>query len=475
MNWARTTCRLLAAAAALAAVAACPRQPQVSSFEPPPEKRGDLGLEPADSSGLSPVAFLDESFVVTSRELLYSAEGRMVKYAGYYGSPGRVLFLSVPFDLERTEERAGPLYLVNAEDISEIFQLKDADLVLDVKSAAFGGFIYHKLTEQAPVAEGDQKSLVPHDPSAEYSLQAHLLQLDGTDVPLLEDNMIVADSFADGRLLAGRIVGVTPFHGHFGIGQPRGWALFSPRGEAEVEFDYKPLLSPDCKVALDVVRHYDAEDYSTSVFALYSGEPGASVSALTLLYSCPYFITLEEQRWNPVAVFIGPSTLLVSRFVPVSTGSTAVPNTSGHLTLDRLETDTRAASVLMQVASPHFSVLAPVNSPVFLWLSRGGPEQQFTYSLGATAVDGSKQRVLARGLSGQALQLAGIDFASGRLLLIEQNATGGGYSVIREFMLAESPPAPPGGEEQEESPGVEEEPAEAASGPPPITVPLKGA
>jgi hypothetical protein len=476
----RTTCLWTLALALTAVVTACPQREQKPAVEPPPEKRADLGEKVASPPALSPVAFLDESFAAVSRELFFSADGNMVKEAAYFGGSGRALFLSVPFDLERTDERAGPLYLVNTTDVTQTFQLKDAELVLNFAAAKSGGYIYHKLLEQvSPSAEEEeQKSLVPHEPSVGYTLQARLLKTDGSDAPLLEENMMVGDSFADGRLLAGRIVGVTPFLGHYGVGEPRAWTLYSPEGEAQLEFDYKPLLSPDCTIALDVVRHYDTGNYEESVFAIYSGEPGKSVADLSLLFSSPYFITLEEERWNPIAAFIGPSTMLVSRFVPVQSEGSVVPNTSGRLTLEKLDVGTRVTSVLMQLASPHISILMPPDSPVVFWLSRKPGTGERSFTLGVTAIDGSKQRVLAESLSAQRVELAGVDFASGRLLVVEHYSTGSGYSVMKEFVLSDAAPAPANVEEPDgstgESPASGQDLPEPATGPPPITVPLKG-
>lgn len=475
----RTTCLCTLALALAATVTACPQRAQRPSAEPPLEKRADLGEEAASPPALSPVAFLDESFAAVSRELFFSAEGKMVKSADYYGGSSRVLFLSVPFDLERTDERAGPLYLVDTADVTQAYQLKDAELVLSLAAAKFGGFIYHKLSEQvSPSAEEEeQKSLVPHEPSVGYTFQARLLKADGSDSSLLEEDMMIADSFTGGRLLAGKIVGVTPFLGRYGVGEPRAWTLFGPDGEAQVEFDYRPLLSPDCTIALDVVRHYDTESYEESTFAIYSGEAGKSVVGLSLLFSSPYFITLEEERWNPLAAFIGPSTMLVSRFTPVASEGSVVPNTSGRLTLEKLDIGTRVASVLMQVSSPHISILVPPDPPVFFWLTRSPGTGERSFTLGVTAIDGSKQRVLAKGLTAQHIELAGVDFAAGRLLVIEQHATGS-YSVMREFVLTDALAEPSEAEMPEESADEStssgQNSEELATGPPPITVPLRG-
>jgi len=462
----------------LAACVPVPREETAvvpETAQPPP-----VSAEPAVQE-YSPVAFLDESLHVRGRELFYSPNGRTLKQAAYYAGTDRVLALVTAYDTVRLEDRAGKLYLVDTQDASEVFRLKGAKTVLSFIKAPDGGVYYHALEEgtaETAGNEAEQEGLLGREGAVDVDVVLHRLDTTGEDTTVPVGRAFLESVTRGGKLLLAHVSGITPFGGYYMRGLTTRWSLYDAEVKAdEREFDYKPLLSPDLSVALDVVRNYDASDYENSYFALYQGTPEQPGAELRLVYSCPYFVTLAPDRWDPVVQFVDDKRVLLSRFVPAETSGedeASVPNVKGKITLELFDLTNHSLKDVLSDASPHLNVLCRPGDPVFYYSSYKITGLNRVHSVCAAALDGSKVRVLAQNDIARRVRLMDLDATGGKLLVIEDYETAAGnYSLLRELALSEAPlPVP---EESGASAG-EDAPAEplegnAEPGPPPIMMP----
>ena len=448
------TASLLAIAIAFAGCVPVPEYepPEIPETAPQPP----VSAEPA-AQEYSPIAFLDESVFVRSKELFYSPSGRMLKQAAYYAGTDRVLALVTAYDTVRLEDRAGKLYLVDTQDASQVFQLKGGKTVLSFLKAPDGSAYYHALEEgtaETAEDETEQEGILKREGALDVEVVLHRLDTTGEDTS-----------------------GIAPFGGHYMRGLTTRWSLYDPETAAdEREFDYSPLLSPDLSVALDVVRNYDASDYENSYFALYQGTPEQPGTELRLVYSCPYHVTLAPDRWDPVVQFVDDKRVLLSRFTPaeaVGDEEASVPNTKGKLTLELFDLTNHSLKTVLDDVSPHLNVLCRPGEPVFYFSSYTITGLNRVHSVCASAMDGSKVRVLAQNDIAGRVRMMDVDTVGGKLLVIEDYETAAGkYSLLRELALNATPlPVPEEPEAAEEGASAEPLEGNAANGPPPIMLP----
>lgn|GEM_PF-2004531 len=463
------------------ALAACvPVTEEEAPAVPETAQQPPAAAKPA-AQEYSPIAFLDESLYVRSSELFYSPSGRMLKQAAYFAGTERVLALVTTYDTARLEDRAGKLYLVDTQDASQVFQLKGGRTVLSFLKAPDGSVYYHALEEgtaENAEEESEQEGIVGSEAALDVEIVLHRLGTDGEDVTVPAENALLESITRDGKLLLAHTSGVTPFGGYHMRGLTSRWSLYDPETAAdEREFDYLPMLSPDLTVALDVVRNYDASDYENSYFALYQGTPGQPGAELRLVYSCPYFVTLDPDRWDPVVQFVDDKRVLLSRFVPAETPGeeeASVPNARGKLTLELFDLTNHSLRKALGDVSPHLNVLCRPGEQVFYYSSYTITGLNRVHSVCAAALDGSKVRVLAQNDIARRVRLMDVDIAGGKLLAIEDYETAAGkYSLLRELALnAAAPlPAPEEPETAEESASAELLDESAEPGPPPIMLP----
>jgi len=436
----------------------------------------------------SPVAFLDESLSVGQSELFFTPFGRMLKQAVWFGKPERVLILVTAYVSADAESLVGTMYLVSTVDVSATFQLKEKARVLSFKQSPDGTVYYHAVEEIArePASEGQEEDvLVKRHAPVSAEVVVHRLGLDGVDSVLEPKNTLVEGILPDGKLLLAEISGLTPFRGGYVRGITSRWILREPpSADVLYEFDYMPLLAGDLSIALEVVREYDTSDYSKSYFAIYEGAVGSASRELRLVFSCPYFITLEEERWEPVAAFLDDTSLLVSRFLPLKVAGgdeesgQAVPNTQGRLSLERFDLKKHQLRPLLEDVSARLAVLCEPGSPVFFYRSTERQDAGVAHRVWVVAADGSRARMLSENTLARKVELADCDFPAGSLLLVEHYETAtGNYSTLRELRLSEERSGLPEGESPEgqaedRQPGTDEQaPEEQGEAPPPISVP----
>ncbi len=463
-------------------LAACVRVPREGEGPSVPETAppSQLAAEPAVQE-YSPIAFLDESLYVRSSELFHSPGGRMLKQTAYYAGTDRVLALVTTFNTVRLEDRAGKLYLVDTQDASQVFQLKGGKTVLGFLKAPDGSVYYHALEEGAAEDEEEQaaqEGILGREGAVDVEVVLHRLDTGGEDTTVPVERAFLESITRDGKLLLAHTSGFTPFGGLYMQGLTTRWSLYDAETAAdEREFDYSPLLSPDLSVALDVVRNYDASDYENSYFALYQGTPEKPAAELRLVYSCPYYVTLAPDRWDPVVQFVDDKRVLLSRFTPSPAGEeeASVPNAKGKLTLELFDLTNHSLKVVLSDVSPHLNVLCRPGEPVFYYSSYTITGLSRAYSVCAAALDGSKVRVLAQNDIARRVRLADLDTAGGKLLVIEDYETAAGkYSLLRELALSAAPlPAPEEPEAAEEGASAEPPEGNVETGPPQIMFPCE--
>ena len=469
------TVSLLVVAIAFAGCVPTTREeaPAVPETAPKP----DVSAEPAVQE-YSPIAFLDESLYVRSSELFYSPSGRMLKQAAYFAGTDRVLALVTTYDTARLEDRAGKIYLVDTQDASRVFQLKGGRTVLSFLKAPNGSVYYHALEEGSADSaedEAEQEGIVGSEAALDVEIVLHRLGADGEDAVVPIQNALLESITRDGKLLLAHTSGITPFGGYHMRGLTSRWSLYDPETAAnEREFDYLPMLSPDLSIALDVVRNYDASDYENSYFALYQGTPEQPGAELRLVYSCPHFVTLDPDRWDPVVQFVDGKRVLLSRFVPEATTEeeASVPNTRGKLTLELFDLTNHSLRKALSDVSPHLNVLCRPGEQVFYYSSYTITGLNRVHSVCAAALDGSKVRVLAQNDIARRVRLMDVDTAGGKLLAIEDYETAAGnYSLLRELALNAAPPMPEEADATEESAPAATPDSSSETGPPPIMLP----
>ena len=459
-------------------------KPTAAPQTPPLSLEAKAPVEPKE---FSPVAFLDESLYASGRELFFSPDGRMIKQAAYFGGTEKVLALVTDYDLARTQDCAGPLYLVNTDDASDVMQLKGASAVLSFTNEPTGGVYYHEVKEgerDVPPEEGSEGQVVQHSPIVNTKAIPHHLTVEGQDTALEMENKFVDYVLPDGKLLLAHVVDLTPFAGGFIRGLATKWAVYDPAAKKELHsFDFAPLLDPALTTSLEVVRYYDSANYGDSYFALYQGTPGTPSAQLKLVFSCPYFITLTSERWMPPAEFIDAKHVLVGRFDPadaVAGEQGAVPNSRGTLTLESFDVTTHRLRTLVKDVPPYIRVFTQMDAPVFFYVSYQIPELVRRHSIWSAAADGTKARKLAENTTARRVRIMDVDYKSGRLLVVEDYETSSGsYSLLREYKLstAAPPPEPPSGKEEPLSgapapqQGAQPPASEGAEGPPPISLP----
>jgi len=404
----------------------------------------------------------------------------MLKQAAYFAGTDRVLALVTTYDAVRLEDRAGTLYLVDAQDASQVFQLKGGKKVLNFLKAPGGDTYYHALEEVQPIEgeEAEDEVIMGREATRDVEVVLHRLDADGEDTVVPVEGATVERIAKDGKLVLAHTSGITPFRGYYMRGLTTRWTLCDEAAAKDIyEFDYSPLLSPDLTLALDVVRNYDASDYEKSYFALYQGTPEQSAAELRLVYSCPYYVTLEEEQWAPVVEFVDDDKVLLSRFTPSEEGAdeeASVPHTRGKLTLELFNLANHSLQVVLPDVSPHLDVICHPGEPVFFYSSYALVGVNRVHSVCAAALDGSKVRVLWQNDIARRIRFMDTDTMGGKLLVIEDYETGAGnYSLMRELALdATSLPEPEkAAEDTGDEPPVEPLEGSSDAGPPPIMLP----
>jgi hypothetical protein len=457
-------------------------KPQTAApANPPAVKEQKTPVQPKE---FSPAAFLDESMYPVSSEKFFSPNGRMIKEAAYFGGTGKILALVTNFDLMRTDDSAGPLYLVDSEDAADVMQLKGANEVLNFVKEPTGGIYYHEVKQGEREAPPDAKAggeVVPHSPVINSKVIPHYLNANGDDTVLDMENVFVDEVLPDGKLMLSQVVDLTAWAGGYVRGTTKKWSVYDPAQKKELHaFDYLPMLAPDLSTSFEVVRYYDAADYGKSFFALYEGALNVPSEQLKLVYSCPYYVTLTAERWWPAAQFIDAKHVLVSRFTPLEAPGVeqgAVPYNKGTLTLERLDVTTHQLRTLVTDVPPYIALYTQLDAPVFFYVSHQLADMGRKHNIWAAATDGTKARKLVENGVARRVRIMDVDFKAGKMLVSEDyETTAGSYSLLREYYLSVTPPPPePPSVKEEPLPGKEApKPAEGAGaneGPPPISMP----
>jgi len=458
----------------------------------------------------SSLSFLDESISIALDESFYSQEGEKIASAVFYPDSKKVLILITDYPEDETRIYPGKLYLVSKEEEYSVFELKEAERAVTLKASTnFRGAYFNIIKEplQEPSTEGSEaedsseggklikKSLGTSSSDSEKSKAKGAQDLASAE-PYLElrflnekgkvenkemKNLLLREVLADGSLLLERIESVTSSGKGYSFSSAGEFVVMSAgEKEPKKKLSFEPKLSPKLTRALKIETLYDPSNYENSYFRVLLAtladseaitKPDASLKEI---YRTAYFLTFQEHRWTPQALFMDEDTIFLTMFtLEPDTEKSALSQTSGKLELVLFNVNDLSKKTILPDISPYTRIYYFPNHPVFFTRTLVPNGENWQVELRVHSIDGKVSRLLYTSSQAEEVELCDVSFEDGALLFLEQ-VPEKGYSFLGVLRLSlEKKKGYQGKPPSEDlSPSPEEPFGES---PPPIRVPSKKA
>ncbi len=392
----------------------------------------------------SALAFLDKSIPFTKKSEVFTTEGRIAKSAYFYPDTDSLLIFitNSAIDVGKEVIFGGEIVLYSLKGSERTFGLKGELDVIGARSSVNSREVYLSAVEKTTrtIGNGRQES----GATATLGVQPYLLEENGKLIRMSLTNIFITAVVGRDKLVARQVKHVNRKGAGYELEFGSYLLIDSTSHKPLVRFDFEPQLSADASFALHIEQNYDPSNYENSFFSvsyldLTSNGKTMDEFREKTLYRTGFFLTLEEQRWNPQAVILNGNRILLTTFEPARATDEVIPNASGKVNLEIIDVKRKGFQrrTIMEDVSPYIWLYPMQNEPVFFMVWKANSAGSKRVYLDAVSIDGKHIRRIYESAEAELLEVADFDVSKGSIVLIEHIKGANPYSSVIVLSLSE--------------------------------------